>query len=61
MGDRKVGALYSYVKGGSGEIEVGLFSHLPNNGFRGLKLHQERLKLDIRKKLLHKKSGHGPE
>jgi len=53
MGDRKVGALYSYVKGGSGEIEVGLFSHLPNNGFRGLKLHQERLKLDIRKKLLH--------
>ena len=42
-------ALYNNLKGGCGEVGLGLFSHINSNGMRGnsFKFHQERFRLNI--------------
>ena len=52
MGLRELGLFCSCLKGGCGEVGVGLFSHITSDRTRGnsFKLHQRRFSLDFGKK-----------
>jgi len=53
-------ALYSGLKVGSCEVEIGLFFHVSNDRTRGngLRLCQERFRLDVRKNFYGRVIGH---